>query len=68
MSAYADDVTIIVSTRSHTELIGMTLKEYEVVTGARINTEMLAGMQLGTWRSKSMLSNSIVGGTGQMAH
>ena len=36
MSAYADDVTVIVSDISEIEVIGTTLKEYEAVTGAKI--------------------------------
>ena len=36
VSAYADDVTVIVSDISEIEVIGTTLKEYEAVTGAKI--------------------------------
>jgi hypothetical protein len=60
-SAYADDVTVIVSDISEIEVIGTTLREYEAVTGAKINHEKSVGLQLGTWRGRSMPPDSVVG-------
>lgn len=39
MSAYVDDVTVIMSRYWHIDLIGDALKEYETVTRAKINAE-----------------------------
>ena len=37
VSAYADDVTVMVSDTTEVEVVGTVLKEYEAVTGAKIN-------------------------------
>ena len=50
VSAYADDVTVIVSSHEHIELVGQSLQEYEAVTGAKINREKSVGLRLGTCR------------------
>lgn len=44
MSAYADDVTHIVSKHKHIDLIGEARQEYEAVTGAKINPEKIIGL------------------------
>lgn len=47
MSAHADDISVIVSSHKHNDLVSETLKEYEAVTEAKINSEKLVGLQLG---------------------
>ena len=37
VSAYADDVTVMVSDTTEVEVVGTVLKEYEAVTRAKIN-------------------------------
>lgn len=41
------------------------VKKYEMVTRVKINIEKVVGLQIVSWRSKSMLSNSIMGLSGQ---
>lgn len=43
VSAYANDVTVVVPNTNHIYLGGTVLKEFEVVTGARINQEKMSG-------------------------
>lgn len=54
-------ITTIVSFFSETEVIGCAHGVYDVATGAKVN-EMSLGLQLGTWRDRSMALDSIVGG------
>jgi hypothetical protein len=61
VSAYADDVTVMVSDTKEIEVVGTTLKEYELLTGAKINQDKSVGLQLGTWRGRSMPSDGVVG-------
>ncbi len=61
VSAYADDVTVMVSDTTKVEVVGTILKEYEAVTGAKINPDKSVGLRLGTWRGRPMPSNSVVG-------
>lgn len=57
LSAFFDDVTVMVSSHEHIELVGETLKQYEVVTGATIIREMTVDLRFGTSRSKDMSSS-----------
>ncbi|XP_014776647.1 uncharacterized protein LOC106873687 [Octopus bimaculoides] len=43
VSTYADDVAVIVSNNRHIDLVGTALKEYEAVTGVKVNREKLVG-------------------------
>lgn len=42
VSAYADDLTVIVSDTTEIEVLGIALKDYEAVTGAKVNCESAA--------------------------
>ncbi|XP_014780549.1 AMP deaminase 2 [Octopus bimaculoides] len=53
VSAYADDITIIVSDILEIKVIGTTLREYKAVTRAKINYKLMS-LQLGTWRAKEL--------------
>lgn len=39
MPAYTNNITTVVSDANHIELVSTALKEYELVTGAKINKE-----------------------------
>lgn len=60
VAAYAGDVTVIVSSHNHIDLIGRTLQEYKAVIAAKIDPEMSVSLQLSTWRGKHMLFNSVL--------
>lgn len=61
MSAYANNVTVMVSDTSEVETIGSTLEEYESVAGVKISVEKSEGLRLGTWRVRSRPSDGVVG-------
>lgn len=61
VSAYADEITIILTKMEHPQRVGEAIKVYETVTGANINQEESVDLQLGTLRGKWMLSDSIGG-------
>lgn len=42
-SAYANNVTIIMLSNRHINLIGETMQEHEVETGAKVNLEKING-------------------------
>lgn len=54
--AYANDVTVIVSRSKHRQQIDVVIKDYDAVTGVKLNHEQSVGLQLG----KSMPSNNVV--------
>ena len=49
-SAYADDVSIFVSTHGDILAVLQALDEYERITGAKINRSKSKGLRLGAWR------------------
>lgn len=57
---FVDYITIIVNEMEHLEGVGEAIKGYETVAGSRINRGKPVDLQLGTWRSKSRPSNSVV--------
>lgn len=59
MSAYTDDITVIVSRDGHIDMINETQKEYRVVTGAKINSAKSVGLRLNIWKRKPMPSNNV---------
>lgn len=58
--AYADDTTIIVTELQHLQCVGEAIKDYEAVTGAKINQLKLLALQFGTWRGKSTPYNKVM--------
>ncbi len=50
VSAYADDVSAFVSSRSDIEAVQKALDRYEKVTGAKINRDKSSGLRLGAWK------------------
>lgn len=60
-SAYADHISIIASRPDHQEGVGEAISDYEAIAGVEINQDKLVGLQHGAWKSKSMLSDSVVG-------
>ncbi len=54
-------MTARVSDTTEVEVVGTIPKEYEAATGATINPDKSVGLRLGTWRGKSMPSDSVVG-------
>lgn len=63
MSAKADDIPVIMSSHRYIEMLGETLKIYEVVAGRKMHPEKSMVLRIGTWKSKSIPSNrmAIVG-------
>ncbi|GAB1597330.1 hypothetical protein Ahia01_000009400 [Argonauta hians] len=61
VSAYADDVTVIVSDVDHIDAIGTIIKGYERVSGASINHEKSVCLRLGSWRGRPMPPDSVAG-------
>ena len=49
-SAYADDVSVFVSSSEDITAVQQALGEYERITGAKINCDKSAGLRLGAWR------------------
>ncbi|CAE1328699.1 unnamed protein product [Acanthosepion pharaonis] len=49
-SAYADDVSALVSSRAEIDEVSKEISGYEMVTGARINRDKSVGLRLGAWR------------------
>ena len=54
VSAYADDVTVMVSDALELEAVGTILEEYQECTRAHINRDNSVSLQLGEWRGRSM--------------
>ena len=54
-SAFADDVTIFVSSKKNIEVVRKQLERYEKVTGAKINLGKSKGLRLGAWRGLESL-------------
>ena len=49
-TAYADDVTLLVTSSAEVEEVSKEIGRYETVTGARINREKSVGLRLGSWK------------------
>lgn len=57
VSAYADNISAMASITSGVEVVGTSLEQYEKLTRAKCYKEKSLGLQLGTKRVKTMLSN-----------
>jgi len=55
--AYADDVTILVTTPEEIAAIDAMLRRYEEATGAKLNIVKSHAMAVGTWDTKSTVMN-----------
>ena len=53
-TAYADDVSLLVTSISEIEEVQKEIGRYEEVTGARINREKSVGLRLGSWKGSSL--------------
>lgn len=60
-TAYADDITLIVSDEGQLPYTDYAIRRYEIVVGARINQDQSVGLQHGTKKSKSMPFDNVVG-------
>ena len=49
-TAYADDVSVLATSRAEVEEVSKEIGRYEAVTGAKINREKSVGLQLGSWK------------------
>ena len=49
-SAYADDVTVLVTSNAEISVVGAEIRLYETVTGAKINCDKSSGLRIGAWR------------------
>ena len=48
--AYADDVSVLVTSSAEVEEVSKEIGRYEAVTGAKINREKSVGLRLGSWK------------------
>ena len=48
--AYADDVSVLVTSSAEVEVVSKEIGKYEAVTGAKINREKSDGLRLGSWK------------------
>ena len=55
VSAYADDITVVVSSVSEIVAVKEALARYEQITGAKINLEKSKGLRLGAWTGSDKL-------------
>ena len=49
-TAYADDVSVLVTSSAKVEEVSKEIRRYEAVTGAKINREKFVGLRLGSWK------------------
>ena len=49
-TAYADDVSVLVTSSAEVEEVSKEIGRYEAVTGAKINREKSVSLQLGSWK------------------
>ena len=49
-TAYADDVSVLVTSSAEVEEVSKEIGRYEAVTGAKINREKSVGLRLGSWK------------------
>ena len=49
-TAYADDVSVLVTNSAEVEEVSKEIERYEAVTGAKINHEKSVGLWLGSWK------------------
>jgi len=55
LSAYANDITVFVSSVSEIVAVNKVLARYEKITGAKINLEKSEGLRLGAWAGSANL-------------
>ena len=55
VSAFADDITVIVSRRLDIKAVKKAGVEYERITGAKVNFNKSEGLQLSAWRGSNTL-------------
>ena len=53
-TAYADDVSVLVTSSAEVEEQSKEIGRYEAVTGAKINREKSVGLQLGSWKGNAL--------------
>ncbi|CAE1328542.1 unnamed protein product [Acanthosepion pharaonis] len=53
-SSYADDVSVLVSSRAEINEVSKQISGYEMVTGAKINRDKSVGLRLGAWKGVSL--------------
>ena len=55
VSAFADDITVIVSRRLDIKAVKEAVVEYERIAGAKVNFDKSEGLRLGAWRGSNTL-------------
>ena len=55
ISAYADDITVFVSSRLDILAVKKAVERYEKVAGAKVNFDKSEGLRLGAWKKGSLL-------------
>ena len=56
VSAFADDITVVVSCRLDIKTVKKVVAEYERIAGAKVNFDKSDGLRLGAWRGSDTLS------------
>ena len=55
VSAFADDITVFVSSRLDIKAVKKAVSEYERIAGAKVNFDKSEGLRLGAWRGSNTL-------------
>ena len=55
-TAYADDVSVLVTSSAEKDGVSKEIERYEVVTGAKINREKSVGLRLSSWKGCALPS------------
>ena len=50
VAAYADDVSVLVTSSAEMEELSKEIRKYEAMTGAKINREKSISLRLGLWK------------------
>ena len=58
-TAYADDISVLVTSSAEMKEVNKEIGRYEAVTGAKINREKSVGLWLGSWKGCALPSPSI---------
>ena len=59
-TAYADNVSVLVTSSVDVDEVSKEIGRYEAVTGAKINREKSVGLRLGSWRGCNLPGPFIV--------
>lgn len=61
VSAYKDNITLIITEVDNLRRVAKAINEYKMMMGVKINQEKSVSLQLDTWRGKSIPPVKVVG-------